>query len=315
MKIVFMGTSEYSAKHLEEIIKAGFNVVGVVSQPDKPAGRGLKLRPTPVKQVTLRYDLPIYQPLKINSGDGWKVLKSLGPDVIIVVSYGKILKKNILELPKYGCYNVHPSLLPKYRGTTPIRRALENGEKMTGVTIFKLDEGIDTGPIAMQKAIGISMDDTYGTLNEKLTELGCKMLVEFLKDLENGKVELKPQIGKASYSDKISKKELFIDWNQSGFKIFNKTRAFDPMPGVRSKLNGKLFKFFGAILEERKLENDHIPGQVVDIDKKVITIACGNGRDLVKFKRLQPSGKRIMNPIELKNGRIIKKGDIFSSEN
>jgi len=315
MKIVFMGTSEYSAKHLEEIIKAGFNVVGVVSQPDKPAGRGLKLRPTPVKQVTLRYDLPIYQPLKINSGDGWKVLKSLDPDVIIVVSYGKILKKNILELPKYGCYNVHPSLLPKYRGTTPIRRALENGEKMTGVTIFKLDEGIDTGPIAMQKAICISIDDTYGTLNEKLTELGCKMLVEFLKDLENGKVELKPQIGKASYSDKISKKELFIDWNQSGFKIFNKTRAFDPTPGVRSKLNGKLFKFFGAILEERKLENDHIPGQVVDIDKEVITIACGNGRDLVKFKRLQPSGKRIMNPIELKNGRIIKKGDIFSSEN
>jgi len=315
MKIVFMGTSEYSAKHLEEIIKAGFNVVGVVSQPDKPAGRGLKLRPTPVKQVTLRYDLPIYQPLKINSGDGWKVLKSLDPDVIIVVSYGKILKKNILELPKYGCYNVHPSLLPKYRGTTPIRRALENGEKMTGVTIFKLDEGIDTGPIAMQKAICISIDDTYGTLNEKLTELGCKMLVEFLKDLENGKVELKPQIGKASYSDKISKKELFIDWNQSGFKIFNKTRAFDPTPGVRSKLNGKLFKFFGAILEERKLENDHIPGQVVDIDKEVITIACGNGRDLVKFKRLQPSGKRIMNPIELKNGRIIKKGDIFSSKN
>jgi len=227
----------------------------------------------------------------------------------------KILKKNILKLPKYGCYNVHPSLLPKYRGTTPIRRALENGEKMTGVTIFKLDEGIDTGPIAMQKAICISIDDTYGTLNEKLTELGCKMLVEFLKDLENGKVELKPQIGKASYSDKISKKELFIDWNQSGFKIFNKTRAFDPTPGVRSKLNGKLFKFFGAILEERKLENDHIPGQVVDIDKEVITIACGNGRDLVKFKRLQPSGKRIMNPIELKNGRIIKKGDIFSSEN
>ena len=315
MKIVFMGTSEYSAKHLEEIIKAGFNVVGVVSQPDKPAGRGLKLRPTPVKQVTLRYDLPIYQPLKINSGDGWKVLKSLDPDVIIVVSYGKILKKNILELPKYGCYNVHPSLLPKYRGTTPIRRALENGEKMPGVTIFKLDEGIDTGPIAMQKAICISIDDTYGTLNEKLTELGCKMLVEFLKDLENGKIELKPQIGKASYSDKISKKELFIDWNQSGFKIFNKTRAFDPTPGVRSKLNGKLFKFFGAILEERKLENDHIPGQVVDIDKEVITIACGNGRDLVKFKRLQPSGKRIMNPIELKNGRIIKKGDIFSSEN
>jgi len=313
MRIVFMGTPEYSAYHLEAIVKAGFNVIGVISQPDKPAGRGLKLKPTPVKQIALKYNLPIYQPQKISNGDGWEILRSLKPEVIIVVSYGKILRKNVLELPKHGCYNVHPSLLPKYRGTTPIQRALENGDEITGVTIFQLDEGVDTGPIALQRSISISLEDNYGTLSKKLIDLGCEMLVEFLEKLENNQIELRPQVGETTYSPKISKEELIIDWNQSGKKIFNKTRAFDPEPGVRSKLNEKLFKFFGAMYHEQELKGEYQPGEIVSIDSEKIIVACGNGKDSVAFKYLQPSGKRIMKPIELKNGRIIKKGDIFSN--
>ncbi|MDI3472978.1 MAG: methionyl-tRNA formyltransferase [Thermotogaceae bacterium] len=313
MKIVFMGTPEYSAKHLQAIVEAGFNVIGVFSQPDKPAGRGLKLKPTPVKEIAKKYKLPVYQPDKISTGEGWKALKSLNPDVIIVVSYGKILRKNVLELPKFGCFNVHPSLLPRYRGTTPIQRALENGDDITGVTIFKLDEGVDTGPIAMQRSIKISLDDTYGSLSEKLISLGCEMLVEFLEELSKGKIELKPQKGEATYSPKITKEELFIDWSMSGEKIFNKTRAFDPEPAVRSYLNGRLFKFFSVALEARSNES-HLPGQIVNISKNSVAIACGDGKDIVSFKKLQPSGKKIMSPTELKNGRLIKEGDVFSSE-
>lgn len=312
MRIVFMGTPEYSAYHLEAIIEAGFDVIGVISQPDKPAGRGLRLKPTPVKQTALKYNLPIYQPQKISSGDGWEILKGLNPELIIVVSYGKILRKNVLELPKYGCYNVHPSLLPKYRGTTPIQRALENGDEVTGVTIFKLDEGIDSGPIALQKSITISPEDNYGTLSKKLIDLGREMLVEFLEKLKNGEIELKPQFGEASYSPKISKKELVIDWSQSGKKIFNKTRAFDPQPGVRSTLNGRLFKFFGAVYQEDVSDETYKPGEVVSIDNEKMIVACGDGKDRVAFKYLQPSGKKVMKPIELKNGRILKEGDVFS---
>lgn len=314
MKIVFMGTPEYSAKHLQAIVESGFNIIGVFSQPDKPSGRGLKLRPTPVKEVAMKYNLPVYQPDKVSSGEGWKILKSLAPDVIIVVSFGKILRRNVLELPKFGCFNVHPSLLPRYRGTTPIQRALENGDDITGVTIFKLDEGIDTGPIAMQRSIKISPDDTYGSLSEKLISLGCDMLVEFLGKLSEGKIELKPQIGEATYSPKITKEELFIDWSMPGERIFNKTRAFDPEPAVRSYLNGRLFKFFGAIFEGRSNEF-HSPGQIISITKSFVTVACGDGKDMVSFKKLQPSGKKVMSPIELKNGRLIKEGDVFSSGN
>ena len=311
MRIVFLGTPEYSAYHLEKLIENGFNVVCVVTQPDRPAGRGYRLRESPVKQVAKSHGLEVLQPENPNTDEFSRILREYEPDVGIIVSYGWILKGEILRVPEFGYYNVHPSLLPKYRGPEPIRRAIENGEQTTGVTIFKIDEGIDSGKVARMIEIEIGENESYGELNEKLMKIGADLLIDFLRKFESkeGKIELKEQTGEGSYAPKLKKEELFITWNDDARRIFNKIRSLDPSPGARTYLKGKMVKLFSAISYDLE-KNFDTEGVILDITKNGAEISCGEGRILVR--EIQVEGKKRMDFMSLKNGRMIEKGDRFS---
>ncbi len=311
MRIVFLGTPEYSAHHLEKMIESGFNVVCVVTQPDRPAGRGYKLMESPVKRIALKHNLKVLQPENPNANEFVEELKKYEPDLGIIVSYGWILKDGMLKVPKFGYFNVHPSLLPKYRGPEPIRRALENGERRTGITIFKIDEGIDSGKIAKMVEVEIGERENYGELSERLMKIGAELLVDFLREFEDrgGRIELKDQVGVGSYAPKLKKEELFIDWTANARRIFNKIRSLDPSPGARTKLKSKLVKLFSAISYEMDGEHDE-EGVILDITNEGAKISCGRGKVIIG--EIQLEGKRRTNFMSLKNGRVIEKGDRFS---
>lgn len=307
MRIVFMGTPDFAADHLEAIIKNGYEVVGVFSQEDKPKGRGRVLAPTPVKEVALRAGIPVFQPKSVNKGDGFAALEALRPDIIITVAYGKLLKKKVIDLPLEGCYNVHASLLPLYRGAAPIQRTLEMGEKETGITIFKIDEGMDTGPMVMLENFPIETEDNFGTIFEKLLELGKKMLLKFLDLAEKNEIKLTPQPSDGSYAPKISKEDLLLGEFDDYIRVANKIRAYDPVPGVVTTHEGKRIKLFGAIPVE--LNHNDIPGQIISIGKTSMIVACEKGA--VKISRVQFPGKKVNTVWEARSGRLIEVGMIL----
>lgn len=306
MRIAFMGTPDFAAEHLKKLVEENYNVVGVFSQPDKPKGRGKKLVPTPVKQVAREYGIPVFQPKSVNKGEGFEALKELNPDIIITVAYGKLIKKQVFELPPLGCYNVHASLLPKYRGAAPIQRALENGEKETGITIFKIDEGMDSGPIALKERIEISLDDNFGTLKEKLCKLGQKLLIVFLEKISAGETKLTPQDhSKATYAPKITKEDTILIEFDDGERVFNKIRAYDPEPGVTTRLGELRVKLFGAGICDN-CQADAEPGQIISIGKDSMVVACKKGA--VKISRIQFPGKKAITVWQAKSGRLIEEG-------
>ncbi len=310
MKIVFMGTPEFAAFHLRAIIEAKFDVIAVFTQPDRRKGRGRRIKSPPVKETASAFSIPVYQFNTINEDKGFATLASLKPDVIIVVAYGLILKKQVLDLPSLGCFNVHASLLPKYRGASPINRAIEHGERKTGITIIKMDEHIDTGAIALSKECAISFEDTFGSLHDKLMRLGAETLIEFLRMLEKGKVKLSPQDNdKATYAPKISKDELWIDWNEDGMKVFNKIRAYDPYPAARTRWsNDKCLKLFGAMY--MRTTSDELPGRVLSISRDGIVVKTGI--DGVLIREIQPEGGRKMSALDFCNGYHLSVGSKFS---
>ncbi|MFO7882379.1 MAG: methionyl-tRNA formyltransferase [Kosmotogaceae bacterium] len=312
MNIVFMGTPDFAAHHLKALVEDGWNIVGVFSQPDKPKGRGRKVKPTPVKTVALNYSLNIYQPHSVNKNEGFLKLKDCNPDLIITVAYGKLLKPKVFELPELGTYNIHASLLPKFRGAAPIQRALENDEKETGITIFKIDEGMDNGPIAVQKKIEITDSDTFGTLHNRLAVLGVKSLLEFLKLLETDQIELKEQDNeKATFAPKIEKSDWLIDtFNDKCRKIFNKIRAYDPVPGALTELDGEKMKLFKASPVEGEPST---PGEIVSIEKKGMLISCEDG--LLNIAEIQFAGKNRMSPWQAKAGRLLNEGALLGGNN
>lgn len=312
MRIVFMGTPDFAAHHLKALVEDGWNVTGVFSQPDKPKGRGRKVKPTPVKNTALNYGLKVYQPRSVNKNEGFLYLKDCNPDLIITVAYGKLLKPKVFELPKLGTYNIHASLLPKYRGAAPIQRTLENGEKETGITIFKIDEGMDSGPIALQKRIEITDTDTFGTLHNRLAVLGVKSLLEFLKLLKTDQVELKEQDDeKATFAPKIEKNDTIIDsFNRNWRIIFNKIRAFDPVPGVITKLDGEKLKLFKASIKEGSPSS---PGEIVSVTKRGMIVSCKDG--LINVAEIQFAGKKRMSPWQAKAGRLINEGALLGGNN
>ncbi|MDK2898191.1 MAG: methionyl-tRNA formyltransferase [Thermotoga sp.] len=307
MRIVFVGTPEFAAEILEHLIKNGFNVVGVVTQPDKPRGRGRKVEPTPVKVVAEKHRVPFIQPESINKKEALEFLRSVGPDVIIVASYGKILGEKVLSLPSLGCYNIHPSLLPKYRGASPIQRVLENGEERTGVTIYKMVRELDAGPIALQREISIDPFETFDQLEKRLIELSKEMSIEFLEKLKVGDIELKEQDhSRATYAPMIKKEDLIVDFSKDAESVKNKIRAYDSRPGARAFLNGKEVKLFGAMAVDSS--NDE-PGLIHYINKEGAWIGTGRGK--VKVGCIQFPGKRKMTFWEAKNGRLIIEGMRF----
>ena len=304
MRVFFMGSDEYSAQHLKHLVDIGVNVDLVVTQPDRPKGRGKKLRPTPVKETAMRLGLEVIHPKDLRS-----ITERLSSyEIGILVSFGRIIPPEVLRAPKLGIFNVHPSLLPKYRGASPINRALENGEKETGVTIMKVTEKLDAGPIALQRRVEIGPFETFGELERRLTELGKEMLEEFFEILEKGELELTPQDDSlASYAPKIRKEDLIVDFSKECEIVKNKIRAYDPKPGVMSNLNGTIVKLFGVkSIESEKGE----PGRIIRITREGALVGCSSGSVLIE--KVQFPGKKVVNFWDAFNGRKVKEGDVFT---
>ena len=246
MKVIFMGTPDFAVESLKAIYNAKYEIIGVVTNPDKPQGRGLKLTTSPVKQFALEKGLKVYQPIKVrNNQEFIEELKKSNPDIIVVVAYGKILPKEILEIPKLGCINVHASLLPKYRGAAPIQWAIINGDKKTGVTTMYMDEGMDSGDIILKQEVDIRDDETTGELWEELSKKGGKLLVETLKEIEKGTAPRTKQNGDFTLAPMLSKEMSKINWAaQDALQIKNLVRGLNPIMGAYSLLDGKKIKFW-----------------------------------------------------------------------
>lgn len=312
-RIVFMGTPEFGGIVLEEIIKNGYNVIGVFSQPDKPKGRGRKVEPTYVKSIALKYGIPVFQPKSVSKGEGFDTLVKLNPNIIITAAFGKILRKNVLEYPEKGCWNVHASLLPKYRGAAPIQRAIENGEKETGITIYKMAEALDAGDIAIQKAIPIDINDNLGAVYNKLVVLAKEIIIEFLEKFDSLTL-VSQDDSLATYAEKITSEDLKVNFNWDAIKVHNKIRAYDPIPGVSCEIRGEIVKLFGSELVENYSKKEEIPyenGTIFDKDNTGIYVKCENG--IVKIKEIQFPNKRKITTIDAINGRKLNIGDRFVS--
>ena len=309
MRVIFMGTPDFATGTLEEIVLAGHEVVGVVTQLDKPKGRGKNLMPTPVKEVAMKFELPVYQPKKVREPEFVEILRSLKPDVMVVAAFGQIISKEILEMPKYGCINVHASLLPAYRGAAPIQWAVINGEKESGVTIMQMDEGIDTGDMIEKVVVPIAEDETGGSLFEKLSQAGAKLCVKVLKDLEEGKAvrEKQPEESTTPYAKMIDKKMGAINWENSAKEIEQLIRGLNPWPSAYTKLQGKTLKIWrAAVLFE---DSNDAPGQVVQVTKDSIVVQTGHG--LLKILELQLEGKKRMDTASFLRGYTLKEGENF----
>lgn len=304
-----MGTPDFATGTLEEIVLAGHEVVGVVTQPDKPKGRGKNLMPTPVKEVAMKYNLPVYQPKKVREPEFVEVLRGLKPDVMVVAAFGQIISKEILEMPKYGCINVHASLLPAYRGAAPIQWAVINGDKESGVTIMQMDEGIDTGDMIEKVVVPIAEDETGGSLFDKLSQAGAKLCVKVLQDLEDGKAvrEKQPEESTTPYARMIDKKMGAIDWEKPAKEIEQLIRGLNPWPSAYTRLQGKTLKIWKAeVLLEHSQE---APGQITEVTKDSIVVQTGQGR--LKILELQLEGKKRMDAASFLRGYALKEGESF----
>lgn len=309
MRVIFMGTPDFATGTLEEIVLAGHEVVGVVTQPDKPKGRGKNLMPTPVKEVAMKYNLPVYQPKKVREPEVVELLRGLKPDVIVVAAFGQIISKEILEMPKYGCINVHASLLPAYRGAAPIQWAVINGDKESGVTIMQMDEGIDTGDMIEKVVVPIAEDETGGSLFDKLSQAGAKLCVKVLQDLEDGKAvrEKQPEESTTPYARMIDKKMGAIDWEKPAKEIEQLIRGLNPWPSAYTRLQGKTLKIWKAeVLLEHSQE---APGQITEVTKDSIVVQTGQGR--LKILELQLEGKKRMDAASFLRGYALKEGESF----
>ena len=304
-KIVFMGTPEFAVSSLRKLVEKGFNVSLVVTQPDKPAGRGRKLTPPPVKVEAEKLKIPVLQPEKIKDNPELeKLLRKISPDLIVVVAYGKLLPPWLLTLPKYGAVNLHASLLPEYRGASPIQSVLLDGKEKTGVTVMKISEELDAGDILSQREVEIYKSDNAKTLHDRLSQIGAELLAETLPLYVEGKIIPQPQDhSKATYCPKITKEMGKIDWQESAVKIFNKIRAFTPWPSAYTFLEGRRIKITEA--EPLMEETSFPPGTVIKADKELLVSA---GRGILRILKLKPEGKKEITAEEFIRGYPIKVG-------
>ena len=304
MRIVYMGTPDFAAVSLKKLIDENFNVVGVFTQPDKPKGRGMKLFPCETKQVAVENNLPVYQPAKLRDGEALSVLKELQPDILVVVAYGKLLPNDILELPKFGAINVHGSLLPKYRGSAPIQRAVLNGEKVTGVSTMYLAEKMDAGDVIYTAETEIGEYETSAALFDRLADMGANLLVKTLRDIEAGIAPRTPQNHEeATFAPPLQKTECPIDWNKNPREIIKHVYGMQTWPVATAVLDGVEFKIHAATYTE----NDTVkaPGQIVSAGKTGIEVACAGGKT-VMITELQAAGKKRMKASDYLLGHPIK---------
>jgi methionyl-tRNA formyltransferase len=306
MRIVYMGTPPFAVPPLQSLITAGHEIVGVVTRIDKPAGRGKVLTPPAVKIAAEQSGFPAYQPKRVRDPESVAAIKAMGPDVIVVAAYGQILPREVLELPKYGCVNIHASLLPAYRGAAPITWAIINGETLTGITIMQMDEGLDTGAILAQESIPIGPRDTTGALTEKLSQIGSRLIVDTLSRIEAGEIKAVPQDpGKATLAPPLKKEDGLIDWELTAEDIHNRVRGLSPWPGAFSFLNGGLVK----VLETQVVTGSAGPGMLTSQGKD--SLAVGTGKELLRIVSIQPEGKRPMSAAEFLRGHREAAGKRF----
>jgi len=309
MRVVFLGTPQFAVPSLQAVVKSGHEVVLVVTQPDKPAGRGLKLTPPPVKIAAQQMGLKVFQPEKLNEPESLRGIAESRPDVLVVVAYGRILKEQCLAIPPKGCINVHPSLLPKYRGPAPIQHAILNGDEVTGVTTMFMDTGMDTGDIILQREVPIAPDDTAGTLSEKLSMVAAELLVETLDLLERGTAPRRPQDhSQATYAPVLPPEIAHLDFAQPARKLRNLIRALNPEPGAYAFFRGKRVKFWMAQASDER--TDLPPGTVASVDKGRLCIATGDG--LLLPTELQTEGKKVLPVDEWVRGMRPVVGERFS---
>ena len=314
LRVVFMGTPEFALPSLEAIFNSGHRIIGVVTQPDRPRGRGRKLAPPPVKVWAVERGLTVHQPERVRNPEFIAMLREMEPDIIVTAAFGQILPKEILDIPPLGCINVHASLLPKYRGASPIQQALMDGETSTGITIMYMDEGMDTGDIILQKRIDIYPEERADQLHDRLAVLGGQALEEALRLFEKGRPVGQPQDHeKATYCKKIDKSMGSINWAESSLRIKNLVRGLTPWPGTFKYCHGQRKKVWNIKEWEYSKSKDHIPGQVVAADEhQGLVVACGDG--YVRLAEIQAEGKRVMQDVEFIRGNPIPVGTVFDNE-
>ncbi len=295
MKIVFMGTPDFSVPCLDALIKDGNEIAAVFTQPDKPKGRGYTMTPPPVKVLAQENNIPVYQPKTLKDGEAFRLLSEISPEMIVVVAYGRILPKEIIEMPVYGCVNIHASLLPEYRGSSPIQQAILDGKKETGVTAMYMDEGIDTGDMLMKTVLPIGENETADELHDRLSAAGAELIVKVVHAAAEGTLTREKQDdSRSSHAGMLTKEMSKIDFTRSAQKIHDQVRGLNSWPGASAELRGKRIKIHRTRLASGKGE----PGQVLSLSPFVV--ACGEGA--LEITELQPEGKKRMDPSAFING-------------
>ena len=308
LRILFMGTPDFALFSLKRLVESDDEVVGVVTQPDKPKGRGYTLTPPPVKVFAETQGIPVYQPTTLKGDDFAALLSDIAPDMIVVAAYGKILPKNVIDYPRYGCINVHGSYLPEYRGAAPMQRAIIDGCEYTGVTIMKMDVGLDTGDMITRKKTKINIDDNFEDIHDRLGNEGAELLIETVKLIKEGKDTPEKQDGSlATYAAKIEKSDCEIDFSMPSKKVHDLIRGLSPIPlGFTKTSDGKMLKIVSSRLSERSAEQKEV-GTVVSLDGGVITVVCSDG--CIDITAVLPEGKRKMPAADFIRGRGIAVGD------
>lgn len=308
MRIVFMGTPDFAVPSLQALMDAGHEVAAVFTQPDKPKGRKQILTPPPVKELALRHSVPVFQPKTLKTEEAQESLRGLHPDVIVVAAYGKILPKAVLEIPPYGCVNVHASLLPKYRGAAPIQWAVLNGEPETGVTTMQMAEGVDTGDILFSEKTPIGPEETSGELTARLSVLGSKLIVRTLEAMQNGSAVRTPQDDSKSSHVKMLSRELSgIDWSRTACEIHNQVRGLNPWPVAETKLKGKRLKIYRARVVPGMVG---MTGQITVGKDGEFFVSCGGGTSL-ELLEVQPENGKRMGGTDFLRGRPKEDGNIL----
>ena len=308
MKIIFMGTPDFSVGTLEALVEAGHEVVLAVTQPDKPKGRGKEMQFTPVKECAMKFNIPVFQPRKVREPECIEELRKYNADIMVVVAFGQLLPKEILEMTPYGCVNVHASLLPKYRGAAPIQWAIIDGEEVTGVTTMQMNEGLDTGDMLLKVEIPIEAKETGGSLFDKLSDAGAKLCVETLDKLQKKEITPIPQ-GETTtaYAKMLDKQVGNIDWTKSAVEIERLIRGLTPWPSAYTNWNGKVMKIWDA--QALDGASDVLPGTIAQVDKEAFYVQTGNG--FLKVCELQIPGKKRMDAAAFMRGYQVKAGEVL----
>ncbi|WP_248548083.1 MULTISPECIES: methionyl-tRNA formyltransferase [Paenibacillus] len=310
MKIVFMGTPAFAVPSLQMLVDEGYEVVAVITQPDRPQGRKKILAPSPVKEAALALGLPVLQPERMRRPEAVAELAAYEPDLIVTAAYGQILPKAVLDLPRNGCVNVHGSLLPKYRGGAPIQRSIINGEKVTGVTLMYMAEGLDTGDMISRVEVAIEAEDTSGTLFEKLSLAGRDLLKSEMPRLVSGKVQaVQQEDSEATYAPNLNREDERLDWNASSRDNYNRIRGLVPFSGAFTLWNGETFKAWASQLPEEQKASDSAPGTVLSVTEQGVEVKTGDGSLLLTT--VQPAGKKAMSAADFSRGAVMKPGTVL----